>query len=191
MIEINLRLPSMLHGKKGFERIVWAFKNVLNQSLAWLFVDLGESAGGDAPIKQHHPFEYGVDAVVTTLDGIVTPNLPAGKLLDLEGAEEVLEWLSMLSLESPRVRAHDNMDSFLCRYQLSGPDESGQISSLLKLRWHGFAPSEFVMTIFNHALEASKSKFSWVALMACGFERQSYTILCVEGREFLCWECRD
>ena len=30
----------MLHGKKGFDRIVWAFKNVLNQTLAWLFCDL-------------------------------------------------------------------------------------------------------------------------------------------------------
>ena len=29
----------MLHGKKGFERIVWAFKNVLNHSVAWLFHD--------------------------------------------------------------------------------------------------------------------------------------------------------
>jgi len=49
----------MLHGKKGFDRIVWAFKNALNQSLSWLFVDLehpnvnsGSSrsvkAGGDA-----------------------------------------------------------------------------------------------------------------------------------------------
>lgn len=40
VVELNFRLPSMLHGKKGFERIVWAFKNVLNQSLAWLFCDL-------------------------------------------------------------------------------------------------------------------------------------------------------
>lgn len=30
----------MLHGKKGFERIVWAFKNVLNHPVAWLFCDL-------------------------------------------------------------------------------------------------------------------------------------------------------
>lgn len=30
----------MLHGKKGFERIVWAFKNVLNASRTWLFHDL-------------------------------------------------------------------------------------------------------------------------------------------------------
>lgn len=29
----------MLHGKKGFERIVWAFKNVLNSTVTWLFHD--------------------------------------------------------------------------------------------------------------------------------------------------------
>lgn len=40
VVEINLRLPSMLHGKKGFERIVWATKNVLNNSITWLFYDL-------------------------------------------------------------------------------------------------------------------------------------------------------
>lgn len=35
-IEIDLRQPSMLHGKKGFERIVWACRNVLNASVTWL-----------------------------------------------------------------------------------------------------------------------------------------------------------
>lgn len=29
----------MVHGKKGFERIVWAFKNVLNSAVTWLFYD--------------------------------------------------------------------------------------------------------------------------------------------------------
>lgn len=42
VIEINLRLPSMVHGKKGFERIVWAFKNVLDASVSWLFHDFSE-----------------------------------------------------------------------------------------------------------------------------------------------------
>jgi hypothetical protein len=32
----------MSHGKKGFERIVWAFKNVLNKAVSWLFHDLDE-----------------------------------------------------------------------------------------------------------------------------------------------------
>ena len=33
----------MLHGKKGFERIVWAAKNVLDESLVWLFTDVSKS----------------------------------------------------------------------------------------------------------------------------------------------------
>jgi len=45
VVELNLRLPSMLHGKKGFERIVWAFANVLTQSMAWLFYDLEDTPG--------------------------------------------------------------------------------------------------------------------------------------------------
>ena len=53
VVELNLRLPSMLHGKKGFERIVWAFKNVLNHSVAWLFYDLGSESGG---ISQSRPY---------------------------------------------------------------------------------------------------------------------------------------
>ncbi len=40
VVEINLRLPSMLHGKRGFDRIVYAFKNVLTTPVTWLFHDL-------------------------------------------------------------------------------------------------------------------------------------------------------
>ena len=38
----------MLHGKKGFERIVWAFKNVLNSSRTWLFHDLEDALDREA-----------------------------------------------------------------------------------------------------------------------------------------------
>jgi hypothetical protein len=40
VVDINLRLPSMLHGKKGFDRIAYAFKNVLTSPVTWLFTDL-------------------------------------------------------------------------------------------------------------------------------------------------------
>jgi ribonuclease P/MRP protein subunit RPP40 len=40
LVEINLRQPSMLHGKKRFDRIVYAFKNVLNKPVTWLFCNL-------------------------------------------------------------------------------------------------------------------------------------------------------
>lgn len=47
VLELNFRLPSMLRGKKGFDRILWAFNNVLNDSLAWLFCDLAGSDLGE------------------------------------------------------------------------------------------------------------------------------------------------
>jgi hypothetical protein len=42
VVELNLRLPAMLHGKKGFDRIVYAFTNVLTTPVTWLFHDLGK-----------------------------------------------------------------------------------------------------------------------------------------------------
>ena len=34
----------MVHGKKGFKRVVWAFKNVLNHTITWLFYDVRAAA---------------------------------------------------------------------------------------------------------------------------------------------------
>ncbi len=42
----------MLHGKKGFERIVWAFKNVLDSSVTWLFYDFQDNAEGTITRKE-------------------------------------------------------------------------------------------------------------------------------------------
>ena len=55
-VELNLRSPSMLHGKKGFERIVWAFKNVLNHSVTWLFHDFNSTTNvGEAIFVEDFP----------------------------------------------------------------------------------------------------------------------------------------
>jgi ribonuclease P/MRP protein subunit RPP40 len=56
VVEINLRLPSMLHGKKGFERVVYAFKNVLITPVTWLFSDLGSV--GKIPENKVSPFNF-------------------------------------------------------------------------------------------------------------------------------------
>ncbi len=41
VVEINLRLPSMLHGKKGFDRIAYGMKQVLDKPVTWLFCNVG------------------------------------------------------------------------------------------------------------------------------------------------------
>lgn len=43
VVEIDLRLPSMQHGKKGFKRVQWAAERVLNRLLRWIFCDLTQN----------------------------------------------------------------------------------------------------------------------------------------------------
>lgn len=44
VVSYDLRSPSMLHGKKGFDRLVYASRKVLNQPLTWLFCNIAESS---------------------------------------------------------------------------------------------------------------------------------------------------
>lgn len=54
VIEINLRLPSMLHGRKAFERILYAFKNVLTKPVTWLFHDLNSTGKHPLALNDYH-----------------------------------------------------------------------------------------------------------------------------------------
>ena len=40
VVQVNLRLSSMVHGKRGFDRIVYAFKNILTNPVTWLFTNI-------------------------------------------------------------------------------------------------------------------------------------------------------
>lgn len=183
VIEIDLRQPSMLHGKKGFERIVWAFKNVLNHSVAWLFYDLESPSGGMAeglcspepialalflisdinstenkPIKNIQPQIIECNPVRITHHNILTPAFQETAIPETASQEDLQdecgslsEWIAMVSIESPRVLAEDNVDSYLSRYCI--PDaERAKPSNLVSLKWHGFAPAKWVMQLFFELL---------------------------------------
>lgn len=190
----------MLHGKKGFERIVWAFKNVLNHSLTWLFVDTNAPeeavSADDAPIKKHHPFGHLVKPEVTRMTDVSVPVMPSpGGEIELEYAEELFEWLGLVALDSLRIRASDEVDPFLCRYQIPQPtsedgmpvDDSSQPSSIVKLRWHGFASAKAVLDVFLTADNAVMKH--WMAMSVSGFDGKASTVLGMGGKEYLCWEC--
>jgi ribonuclease P/MRP protein subunit RPP40 len=49
VVSYDLRSPSMLHGKKGFDRLVYASKKVLNQPLTWLFCNVAQSSNSLPP----------------------------------------------------------------------------------------------------------------------------------------------
>lgn len=42
IVEYDLRHPSMLHGKRGFERLIAACQNVFDKPAKWLFCSLSE-----------------------------------------------------------------------------------------------------------------------------------------------------
>lgn len=44
LVEFDLRSPSMFRGKKGFDRLVYACKNVLIEPLTWLFCNVADKS---------------------------------------------------------------------------------------------------------------------------------------------------
>ena len=183
-IEINLRLPSMLHGKKGFERIVWAFKHVMNDAVAWLFYDLeGEESStvleksskhshyplslceqikadyrgcvlAPSPLSKHHPITKTRQVIRDPTAEVFMPGsfelaTEAGTPAEIgeDWAVEVDEWLSLISLQSPRIEQGDSIDPYLCRYPK--PDADGATTArLVCLRWSGFIPGQWLRHFF-------------------------------------------
>ena len=173
-MELNLRSPSMLHGKKGFERIVWAFKNVLNHSVTWLFYDFNSNsdhgkaialqclsttrsltavlAAQETPITKHHPVTKFCSPQKRTIEKVRVPNinppLSSDSDADFEDwALETYEWLSLVALESPRILSGDTIDPFLSRYQIPQND-SGKTLNMATLTWTGFIPALWIMHLF-------------------------------------------
>ncbi|KAJ6089727.1 hypothetical protein N7467_004943 [Penicillium canescens] len=185
LVELNLRLPSMLHGKKGFERIVWAFANVLTQSMAWLFYDLEDTPDtdkGTRPIHQLQPQLMTCEPSETEHRQILTPafsataqdldNMPEGELQEHLGS--LLEWIALVQIKSPRVSGEDDVDPFLSRYSVP---ENCEPSDLISVKWHGYISSRWVMELFLALRHHTKGK-SWFSLAVSTLGKEA-----VEGRD--------
>ncbi|PGH18545.1 hypothetical protein AJ79_00324 [Helicocarpus griseus UAMH5409] len=195
-VEINLRLPSMLHGKKGFERIIWAFNNALIASVTWLFCDLTKSPSyseEEAPIRKHHPQIIQCAPNVEPLGTLMVPPLylsdlqtDAGREFLHETCGEIQEWLGLAFLNSPRVHENDTIDPYLSRYALPDHDECVK-TDLVKISWKGLLPSVWITQLFTATLRQFNSSSSspgvWFALTSYALGREAveskdgYTIL--------------
>ncbi|OQV04322.1 hypothetical protein CLAIMM_09225 isoform 4 [Cladophialophora immunda] len=216
LVEINLRLPSMLHSKKGFERLIWAAKNVLNQSLNWLFLDLNSniedvSDQNTQPLSNHHPTIHTLTPFTQSLTNTLTPRTMAAvsdgiSLLSAEAHEslyDILEYVDMLSLASPRVQATDQTHSFLSRYEVpdlsdeadpNDPHTSGQ--PVRVLTWSGLIPSRWILELLcavirysrAEGFEALPRRQQWFAISVSSHKTQAvnqvdgYTILLQPAR---------
>ncbi|KAJ8061150.1 hypothetical protein OCU04_010225 [Sclerotinia nivalis] len=200
IVEINLRLPSMLHGKKGFQRIEYAFKNVLTTPVTWLFCDLGTTVLPSDPLSSHHPHK--ITCAPRVLSGIQVKR-PELKLAaehnsnydeDFRGfSVGIHEWLSLISLESPRVNSTDSIDTFLSRYD--PPIGSDEAEELVKVTWTGFISPSWAHSTFIQAL-LTAPKDSWLSYYVGGFseswngESKNCTILKLPDipNDYILWE---
>ncbi|KAI2626274.1 ribonuclease P 40kDa subunit [Xylaria nigripes] len=147
VVEYDLRSQSALHGKKGFDRLIYGCKNALNLPTTWLFYNLSENPSPE-PIAQYYPIAYTSNpALVQNLTvGIPQLKVPSVVLEEEnrqdmdEYASEVYEWISLVRLESPRVNSGDDIDPFLSTYAVPGNPSEVDEARLCKISWQGFIP---------------------------------------------------
>ena len=68
-------------------------------------------------------------------------------IVEEEDAIDILEWFDLVSLESPRLEARDNIDPYLSRYSVPESD-SAERTTVVTIRWQGFLPAEWVRSLF-------------------------------------------
>ncbi|KAL8790588.1 MAG: hypothetical protein Q9195_006268 [Heterodermia aff. obscurata] len=179
----------MVHGKKGFERIVWACKNVLSTSLSWLFCDIGTPTPDKCPdpLVKHHPNQESVALSIIQTNSARIPSVATlqTKKNDKEWIGNIHEWLGLVSLQGPRVGAHDSTDPYLCRYSDLSYD-AAHVCDLVFIKWTGFLPPSWIRSLLIELCTLQKSftgPEGWFALSAYAFPTEvvngldGYTIL--------------
>lgn len=206
----------MQHGKKGFERLKYAANNVLTQSLSWLLVDLSTADPPTSgtyhtfpydrwgthelytdPLAKHHPKPVTIPPHSHPLVQVLTPPLlSTGSTSTLPTSQsataDLFEYLSLISLTSPRLASSDRTDPFLSRYQVPDLDDDtaeGPVpQDLVCVRWHGFITPQFVTQLWMAVRKEAKG--GWAAMQVGCFGGEGYTVLDL-GRDGIgCWECK-
>ncbi|KAH8177755.1 ribonuclease P 40kDa (Rpp40) subunit domain-containing protein [Sarocladium implicatum] len=124
VINLDLKSSSMVHGKKGFDRLLYACENVFSQPFTWLFSNLSAEVPSPDPLQQYSPEQAichpssneGIETTKVAMH--IDPSIVAsGDRPAMEAAAaDLYEWLSLVRLDSPRIQTGDSIDAYLSRY---------------------------------------------------------------------------
>ena len=152
------------------------------------------------PLDAHIPTKRAVSPEVSQPMRVKMPSLkPATEVDPSYGADfedyavDVYEWLSLVLLESPRIKSEDKIDPFLSRYV--PPGDSFTDSKIVKLTWQGFISPSWAHKTFVQMLLAVPQD-AWFGYCVVGFgdgplgESKICTILKLPdaAKEFVSWE---
>ncbi|KAM7203414.1 Ribonuclease P 40kDa (Rpp40) subunit domain containing protein [Naviculisporaceae sp. PSN 640] len=208
VVEVDLNNSSMAPGKKGFDRLVYAAKNALNTPLTWLFYNLAENTPDPDPLEKHNPttitahptISQNLDTIIPDLKVAVDPSLSTSRAREEFEylATDIYEWLSLVRLQSPRVQPGDQVDPYLCRYEVPGAlDGELQQPKLCKITWQGFLPPSWARQTLIYITTLLQSR-TWFSFSSTTFSRgllgdnAECTILRLPGSggEYLLWEIK-
>lgn len=151
----------------------------------WLTYETG-------PIEKIDHEAYIVVPTCRRVEGCAVPLADAEEVVvDPTFEEQLLEWLGLVLLSSPRVRANDEIDPYLCRYNLPGIQDTKEnhdmmVQTLYHMQWKGLVPSSFILHMFLEIKKVSKKE--WFALNASTFGGSGYVIVCRSEREAFTWD---
>lgn len=198
VVDFDLRSPSMFRGKKGFDRLVYACKNVFNEPVTWLFcnayhtgkinflfiptpgprssTDIFASVPNPDPLDAFRPTRCTASPEISDGLGVTLPPLKVSPdlLFDIEdlpeAVSETYEWLSLVRLQSPRVFSTDSVDPYLSRYRTPGePDEQGQ-AKVCTVTWEGLFTPSFARQMLTDMLLHMPSQ-AWFSLTVACFSK--------------------
>ncbi|KAF4978899.1 hypothetical protein FZEAL_4785 [Fusarium zealandicum] len=179
IVSYNLRDPSMLRGKKGFDRLIYACKNALNQPMI-LSDKITHAdpflAPTPDPLQKFFPTAFTSSPGISKDLAVVQPSLEVEPEvlanIDREALEytatEVYEWISLVRLGSPRVESGDSIDPYLSRYSV--PWDADEKATVCKLSWQGFMSAEWLRGLLMDILVTCPSG-TWFSLSATCFSK--------------------
>jgi ribonuclease P/MRP protein subunit RPP40 len=172
VVEIDLRNPAMLHGKKGFDRVVWSFENKFKSKVNFLFCDLEqdrEESGpcpilaslGCTPRQVQLPEVSASEPVkVPSLDpppesraqgGGSSPQAEYNREVWRDWAVHIYEWIALANLGAAnRLKAKDNVDPYLSTYSVQQEEgEEERAMGVTRVRFQGMIPAFWILQLWS------------------------------------------
>jgi hypothetical protein len=95
----------------------------------------------------------------------------SGDGLELDYDDHVValyEWLSLLSLDSPRIRKNDAIDPYLSRYAVPNDGDAGEARAVVRVKWTGFLPIQWFSELWLKSLSVESLQSS--SPLPCAFQ---------------------
>ena len=104
------------------------------------------------PISSYQPISMSSQPIITHHTAKPIPSFelesPGGHYdEDHDDATALLEWLDLVSLDSPRIASTDSIDPYLSRYVVPHQG-SASPGGLVHVTWKGFISTEWVKQLF-------------------------------------------